>query len=356
MSAPFTDKDFLSGNWQTLDDLARRTDGAFPVAFSSFHALDFDEIKNSVCAYRGWGLCSVDAVTIAEDGRIFLIEFKDTQRNPIAWLRKKGFDSLVIFWLAVGHDLTMEQIRDRAVFCYVSTKEERYDDQIAQDLNELAGEPRTSSMPDQLENLRNSGLYGEVCHFSPEEFGEMIERAGISRSVQELKGRLSLQYRPSLQRPEAPMGDTASSDFKSDVLSLAELRMPCPFDLTAHQKHPAEVLHVAEKYDAGTNMVMWCHDWSLKFPVMNLVSRCFDSFVLWSLSFCPDKKISDLGSVLRAKVSFKGDALESIAEPPDVPSRAYQRRFWEIFSPHYSQKYGLVVHEQECLYGQIDMT
>lgn len=355
MSAPFADKDFLSGNWQTLDDLARRTNGAFPVAFPGFHALDFDEIKNSVCAYRGWGLCSVDAVTVAEDGRIFLIEFKDTQRNPIAWLRKKGFDSLVIFWLAVGCDLTMEQIRDRAVFCYVSTKEARYDDEIAQNLNGFAGEPIEESMPDQLEELRNTGLYGEVCPLSPEEFRQKIGQAGASSSIQELRERLSLSYRLGCPRPRVPMTETASEDFKSNVLGLAELRMSYPFDLTAHQKHPAEVLHAGEKYDANANIVWWCHDWSQKFPVMSLMACSFDSFILWSLSFHSDKCLSDLGSELISKIAFKGNAPEKMPEPTNASAKDFRRRFCDVFSPYYSQKYGLVLHEQEYLYKQIDL-
>lgn len=354
MSAPFPDRDFLNGSWQSLDELARRTDAAFPVALPALSAINFDKVKDSICAYRGWGLYSVDAVTIAADGRIFLIEFKDTNDNPVAWLKKKGFDSLLLFWIAAGGTLSMDEIRDRAVFCYVSVPEQRYDDELGQDLEAAAGRRPMMSKPYQLDELRNSGLYGEVCHLDPSGFSTMIQNEGVASSVDELKNRIAMQYQPTRPRPSVAGPCGTSGDFQADVSPLAELRMPYPFDRTMHRKHPESILHIAETYDANAQTVSWKHDWHQGYPFMGLMACCFDSFALWALAYHSDKHLSDIGGELNATIGFMNKPLPSIDEPPNNSVSAYRHRFWEVYSPHYGRKCGLVVFEQECLYGHVD--
>lgn len=351
MSVPFPELDFLSGNWRSLNDLACKTNEPFPVELPELSALDFDKIKDSVCAYRGWELCSVDAVTIANDGRIFFVEFKDTNDNPVALLRKKGFDSLLLFWIAVGRSLSMEEIRDRAVFCYVYNPGTRYDDELGKDLLMVGGRPPIASKPDQLDELRNSGLYGEVCHLSPNEFCEMIRGETVAQSIENLKQWLDVSYQPKCSRPSVLRPDCTSANFKTCVSPVAELRMPCPFDQTIH---PEKALRAAEIYDADAERVSWKHDWNQRFPIMSLMTCCFDSFALWSLAFHSDRPLSEAGEILNARIEFSGDAPQVIPEPPNTLANAFRHRFWEIYSPHFNSRFGLPVFEQECVYKSIN--
>lgn len=351
MSTPFPDLDFLTGNWRPLNELARKTDEPFPVELPGLSALDFDKIKDSVCAYRGWELCSVDAVTIAEDGRIFFVEFKDTSDNPVAWLKKKGFDSLWLFWIAVGRALSMEEIRNRVVFCYVYNPGTRYDDALGQDLQQASGGQPIASKPDQLDELRNSGLYGEVRHLSPNEFCELIRGVTVAQSIAELQEWLAVSYLPTPPRPSVPRPCWTSGDFKTSVSPVAELRMPYPFDQTIHKQ---KVLRAAKTYDADAELVSWKHDWNQDFPVMSLMTCCFDSFALWSLAYRSDRPLSEVGETLNARIEFSGDAQHSIPEPPNTPRDAYRHRFWEVYSPHFNNKFGLSVFEQVQLYNRIN--
>lgn len=351
MNAPFPDLDFLNGNWRSLNNLASKTNEPFPVELPELSALDFDKIKDSVCAYRGWELCSVDAVTIAKDGRIFFVEFKDTSDNPVAWLRKKGFDSLLLFWIAVGRSLSMEVIRDRVVFCYVCNPETRYDDEFGKDLQMAEGRPPIASKPDQLDELRYSGLYGEVRHLSPNEFCEMISGVTVARSIAELQQWLAMSYQPMRPRPSVPRPCCTSGDFKTCVSHVAELRMLYPFDQTIHRQ---KALRAAETYDADAELVSWKHDWSQYFPIMSLMTCCFDSFALWSLAFHSDGPLSEAGEILNARIEFSGHAPQVIPEPPNTLANAYRHRFWEIYSPHFNSRFGLPVLEQECVYKSIN--
>ena len=351
MSAPFPDLDFLTGNWRPLNELARKTDEPFPVDLPELYALDFDKIKDSVCAYRGWELCSVDAVTIAEDGRIFFVEFKDTGDNPVAWLKKKGFDSLLLFWIAVGRSLSMEEIRDRVVFCYVYNPKPRYDDAIGQDFQQAAEEQPIASKPDQLDELRNSGLYGEVRHLNPNEFCDMIRGVTVAQSIEELQRLLAVSYQPIRPRLPVPGLDCASGDFKSCVSPIAELRMPYPFDQKIHK---VKCLRAAETYDADAELVSWKHDWNQNYPIMGLMSCCFDSFALWSLAYRSDSPLTEVGETLNARIEFSGDAPPAIPEPPNTRADAYRHRFWEVYSPHFNSRFGLPVFEQVRVYNRIN--
>lgn len=350
MSAPFPDLDFLTGNWRSLNELACKTNEPFPVELPELSALDFDKIKDSVCAYRGWGLCSVDAVTIAEDGRIFFVEFKDTRDNPVAWLRKKGFDSLLLFWIAVGCSLSMEKIRDRVVFCYVYNPETRYDDEIGKDLQMAEGRRPIASKPDQLDELRNSGLYGEVRHLNPNEFCEMIRGVTVAQSIEELQRFLAVSYQPIRPRLPVPEIDGPSGDFKTCVSPIAELRMPYPFDQKIHKE---KGLRAAETYDADAELVSWKHDWNQKYSIMGLMTCCFDSFALWSLAYRSQSPLSEVGKTLNARIEFLGEAPQAIPEPPNTSACAFRHRFWEIYSPHFNNRFGLLVFEQVCIYNHI---
>lgn len=352
MSAPFPELDFLNGNWRSLNDLACKTNEPFPVELPELSALDFDKIKDSVCAYRGWELCSVDAVTISNDGRIFFVEFKDTSDNPVAWLKKKGFDSLLLFWIAVGRSLSMEEIRDRVVFCYVYNPGMRYDDELGKDLQIAEGRRSPiASKPDQLEELRNSGLYGEVCHFTPNEFCEMIRGVTVAQSIAELQQWLAVSYQPRLPRPSIPRPCRTSGNFKTCISSVAELRMPYPFDPKIHKQ---KALRAAETYYADTELVLWKHDWNQQYPIMSLMTCCFDSFALWSLAFHSDSPLLDAGETLNARIEFSGDAPSAFSEPRNTPANAYLHRFWEIYSQHYNSRFGLPVFEQEHVYKSIN--
>lgn len=351
MSAPFPDLDFLTGNWRSLNELARKTNEPFPVELPELFALDFDKIKDAVCAYRGWELCSVDAVTIAEDGRIFFVEFKDSSNSPVAWLKKKGFDSLWLFWIAVGCDLSMEEIRNRVVFCYVYSPETRYDDALEQDLQQASGGQPIASKPDQLDELRNSGLYGDVRHLNPNEFCEMIRGVTVAQSIAELQEWLAVSYQPIPPRPSVPGPCCTSGDFRASVFPVAELRMPYPFDTTIHKQ---KALRVAETYDADAKLVSWKHDWNQKFPIMSLMTCCFDSFAFWALAYHSDRTLSEIGETLNASVELSGVAPRTILEPPNTPQDAFRYRFWEVYSPHFNSRFGLSVFEHEGVYKNIN--
>lgn len=357
MSVPFPDHDFLCGNWRSLDDIARKTDGEFPIKLPLLNALDFDKVKDSVCAYRGWGLCSVDVVTIAEDGRIFLIEFKDTRKNPIAWLKKKGFDSLFLFWIVIGQSLSMNEIRDRAVFCYVITPETRYDDEIYSSLETLAGHRPTVPKPDQLEELKNTGLYGDVRLLEPSEFCSLIQKVGVVQTIDELKNRISTAYhlpRPRQSVPQARVDST--TNFKSSVYPIAELRMAYPFDQKIERPKSYEVLRVADAYDAGEEKATWEHDWQQPYPIMALMACCFDTFMLWCLAYHPEDRLNQLGLKLKGLIAFKGKPLTSLNEPPSDVHHEYRHRFWEIYSRQYTvqSNYGLSVLKQKGVYGELN--
>lgn len=340
-------KDFASAHWETIADIA----DPYPDVLPSISALDFDSVKNEICAYRGYRWCSVDAVTIAADGRIWFVEFKDTSDNPVAKLRKKAFDSLLLFWIALGQDFSMEEIRRRAVFCYVEPngKKARPSDEISAMFQKDAGETPEEPLPCQLGSVATSGLYNEVCAVDTNGFSVIVLNEHFAVDLVDLKQRITpaRSFPMNAYRPPLPVD---SVDFKTVVRPIVELRMVDP-DLQV--EYDRSTLELADRIDEGRSKVTYCHLWTCSYPVMHLATKSFDTFFMWALALHQNETLLSLGNRLLCEVVFDGVA-PNLVRRSGAPKFVYD--FLDIWLPAYSDRFGLRVHESEALYDLIKVS
>lgn len=333
MSAVFPGIDFVSANWRGMATVA----APYPDALPDCGVVDFDGVKNQLCAYRGYRYCSVDALVVGRDGRFYFIEFKDTTDNPIAWLRKKAFDSLLVFGLTVGHALSMEEIRRRAVFIYVTPDGTHMadSDKLGVIFEESAGEAPPDPLPYQLANLRATGLYSDVKSFETAQFLAFIGSIG-DFSADEIKTGAFVTCQLALTcHPCVSCSSLTSRDLKTCVEPLLSLRMDRPFDELTNRR---DQLMLADSFTAQTKCVGLHHDWAVGYPIMTLATTAFDSFVICAVAFDPGRSMDDSADAMTLASSFEG-------VPPlfTRPSHAFQYvyDFYDAYSPKWPVKYGL---------------
>ena len=343
MSAVFPGKDFISGNWQRLSIVA----SPYPDALPDIFVLDFDAVKNRICSYRGYRLCSVDAVVADRDGHFYFIEFKDVEDNPIAQLRKKAFDSLLLFWLAIGQSLTMEDIRSRSSFWYVipdaSCPSES--DQLGILFESDGGSTLPVPQPHQLDAVGASGLYAEVKTLQTGQLRVALQTVNLVGSLRELvasAGHSGMCPKQSVRRT------VDSVDFKTSVEPFVSLRMDLPFvELTNRRDR----LLLYDGYDKDSETVSLQHYWNEPYPRMSLATKTFDTSIVWAAALHADRPLSVLGGVLSGKVTF-------IGEPPPVArpanTSAYVLDFYDACSSHFGRKNGLQLYVDNNLYGKIE--
>jgi len=340
----FPGKDFLAGCWSPLG----KTAAPFPDELPDCGALGFDAVKTAVCQYRGYLLCSVDAVTVTADGRILFIEFKDAVVDPIAQLRKKAFDSLMLFWIAVGQKMSMEEVRDRAVFCYVVPNQEPevYSDELAKMFQEEAGEHPAKPLPDQIDDLRLCGLYANVKAMTTRDFIGFLNSEGVATTLSELVVRIGAKCSASLRQYRTP-APVCSIDFKTHVLPISELRMSMPYDQIVQDRNP---LLLADSYDSTCEKVTFGHSWQQPFAVMRLATKCFDTFLMWSTACHPEQSLDALSGVLTGEVILAGNA--PVLTRPSHTSK-FVLDFYDAYCKHFDESYGLKVFEDLKLYQKV---
>lgn len=341
----FPAENFATENWKSIQELADDFIGPFP----KMRAVAFDAVKNRLCSYRGYRLCSVDAVTCATDGRIYFIEFKDVQRNPIAQLKKKAFDSLLVFWLAIGQGLSMDEIRSRAVFWYVTPNDEptSVSDELIYWLDVVAGIETNSPQSNQLEELRSTGLYADTECMKWDQFVARIERLDVSTTVDEFLHTLEAVGPVVRERNRRIPRTIDSLDFKTSVLPLVSLRSMLPYDRLTNRQ---DQLHLANDYDADKLQVTIKHDWSVKYPVMELAATCFDSFAIWCAAFHAGEAMDNLGSTLYARIDLTGTPPDFVC-PPGAGN--FIRDFYDVYHCYWPNKFGLSLYEQQGLYAEV---
>ena len=173
----------LHDAWQPLTTIAEHkgTGEPFPSALPDIAGCDFDAVKRFACKFRLGALKSVDLVMPGLDGKLYFIEFKDAKTDRIAGLRRKAFDSLVVFWLSFGKHMSMDEICANAEFVLVKPDSERkkapsetFFDELRQGAESLLPIPKGSGSEPlelQLRELTVYGLYSQVRIVFASEFG-----------------------------------------------------------------------------------------------------------------------------------------------------------------------------------------
>ena len=345
MSAVFLGKDFISDNWQRLPMVA----SPYPDALPDISVLDFDEVKNHICSYRGYRLCSVDAVVADRDGHFYFIEFKDVEDNPIAQLRKKAFDSLLLFWIAIGQALTMEEIRSRSSFWYVMPDGSQFSesDRLGVLFESDGGDTLAVPQPHQLDAIGASGLYAEVKTLQTAQLLVALQAVNLVGSLRELvscAGRSGASPRQSVQR------HVDSVDFKTSVAPFVSLRMDLPFvELTNRRDR----LLLYDGYDGATETVTLRHNWNEPYPRMVLATKTFDTSVIWAAALHADRALSVSGGMLNGIVTEEGN-------PPPIcrpqGTSRYVLEFYDACSPYFNKKDGLQLYIDNNLYQKIDVS
>ncbi len=300
----------MSIQWRQLQDLAvhvhPQTEAGipFPDRLPLVSACNMDAVKGDVCRLRAGGWCSVDAVTIGADGRIYFIEFKDESRNQAAGLRKKAFDSLALFKIRFAPKLSFCDISECSVFVLV-----RPDAQATTspslDLDRLFQEDSATKLPlaleYQLDELRTQKLYADVKILSSSSLQDLFFRCRPAVDENEFCQRLSL-LRPSRRAGgllpscvrELPLGQLLQDssgcsvlgesgplavDFRGAAKTLLELRMMRPYERFQHARGR---WFVCEAYCADTCELCAYQDIgpTTAYPLATLVNTAFDSAIL----------------------------------------------------------------------------
>lgn len=345
MGAIFPGKDFVSGKWRPLSAVA----DPYPDAVPDVPVLDFDAVKNDICRYRGYRLCSVDAVVADCSGHFYFIEFKDVENNPIAQLRKKAFDSLLLFWIAIGQSLSMEEIRGRSSFWYVVPDDSRIDasDQLGVMFELEGGTYVAGPQPYQLGDIGANGLYAEVKTLQTSQFRAALEDVNLVQTLDELVACSSSSEATNVRQHMVASVD--SVDFKTCVKPFVSLRMDLPFVELTNKR---DRLLLYDGYDSSSETVTLRYLWNEPYPRMILATKTFDTAIVWAAALHADKSLSDLGGLLNGKVTF-------IGEPPivvrPVNTSDFVLDFFDACSPYFDKKNGLQLYEDNNLYKHISV-
>lgn len=358
--------------WTTFTELAEhkgaqagtsRFNGMLPVA----SACDFDDLKGVFCANRASFLSSVDALTTGFDGRFYFIEFKDIDNKyPLGDLRRKAFDSLVIFWMSLGSHFSFYDICCRSVFVYVVPDAESVDaDCDSQSVLFIDELPEGASPKDmmglpielQLAELKAKGLFADVWTIPASEFtrrhaslvGTIDEpefrlRLGAAQSKQPVVGRspvlqsqtaseslnrILLRERAAAGRVEGGFCDDAieAVDFRDMTRTLDELRCP----LSSEGRAGAKGLYKCDAFRAVDTSLYLYYDWDVQRPKFStLVNKVFDGYLQWMLICHAQDPKASVSSALRLFCVCEG----TVPPPPSeekIP--IWQKAFWKDYRP-----------------------
>lgn len=327
--------------WQELAAHSRQSDGTivqFPDELPDGSACDFDALKDELCKLRAGALCSVDVWGMGGDGSFYFIEFKDQGRNTIAQLKKKAFDSLIIFWMTIGKHLSLDEIRSRSEFILVKPNAEEKSlesDKLAVMLNELVRVHVPRPIGFQLEEISKTRMYKKSRSMTTRQFIAFLKKTNLSYVPDDEEGAWELhesrmsgsghtRERPceeiSLNRilvdarytmNKGMIGedfcddDVRATDFKKEVEPFLSLRMMLPMeDSTARQRG---ALVPCDAYIATDKRLVAYHTWKSKYPVGYLANMMFDSFLLWAFVFHSDASADTVMRNISMCVVYDGD-------------------------------------------------
>lgn len=353
-------------NWASFDRIAERKHvegglGGFAGALPHEFACDFDEVKKDCCRMRASSLTSVDAVTVGVDGLIYFIEFKDTERFPLGVLRRKAFDSLVLFWMSLGEKLSFDELCQRSVFAYVrpdgavgaSTADDAAISVVFSEDASMSPPMDGYGMPieDRLNELKQLSLYADVWTISASEFSsrygarvgpldrdefcrriEGYGRTAVSEPVWRSRlvvSKVSLNSLLTAARSAARSDyiqfcsdDKEGDDFRGLVDEMNEIRCP----LSAGGSVEFKRLFTCNAYQEQECRLVLYHDWAVgKFKFTRLINTVFDGFLLWCLMFNPGKKFNQLYNKLSLACVYEG-AMPPL--PNDSQIQEWQKDFW----------------------------
>jgi len=366
----------LHGAWQSLTTIAEHkgTGDPFPSALPDALGCDFDAVKRFVCKFRLGALKSVDMVMPGRNGRFYFVEFKDVQHNRISELRRKAFDSLVVFWLSVGKDLSMDEICANSEFILVKPDSDRekppsekfFEDDLRQDATSLSVPTGNGLEPLelQLQELQSSGLYdntrvvfaSDFHTFWNDEIEPSDETIFLSRladhssrispkaEIQSDNGGTSSERRETLNEI---LSDSRTRhglppiDFCDDSIQakrFLELVFPIlqkrEYKPEIERRHMTTQLFVADAIQPENNRLFLYLNWNemASRPLASLVNRVFDGFFLWAWQMFSDRPLNDSLARFSMSAFYDGEPgpFEKDGKPPWV------QQFLEDFLPWFS--------------------
>lgn len=355
----------MTVKWNKLNQVAAHvgSDEPYPDPLPNVMVCDFDAIKNQCCIHRVGRLCSVDTVLVGKDGRLYFVEFKDSNKNPISNLKKKAFDSLSVFWMTLGRDESIESICSRAVFVYVKPDSEKKtppSSQLAENflLNDAKGltPPKSKdgkSIEYWLNDFKVTGLYLDVELMTTSDFvkdfpsrfelGEEVSFAPSQTTCSKVRTgfvpateKVSLNQLLTRDRTEMGCGgvdfcddDIEAVNFRDAAGELLKSRMYLPEeDLSGTRR---DMLYVATAF---RNEVLYTyHNWErIKNPLGRLVNCVFDSAYLAAWIFSPQTTFLQAVENLSAVVTYDGDFVELKRSPNVVWLQEFYDNFVKWFN------------------------
>ena len=381
--------------WKSLDEIAAHvgSDEPFPITLPKVEVCDFDDLKNLCCIHRAGKLSSVDTVLVGQDGRLYFIEFKDSEKNPIASLKKKAFDSLSVFWMTLGRNESMSSICSRAVFVYVKPDSEikkaasdELLDFFAQDSGGLLMPKSQSGKPicDWLNDFKAARLYcdieimganefvndffsrfltGKNVSFEPNSFDCGCSRDELNSDSCVKADSLNRILLNARQRLNVEGGDFCEEnieaiDFQTAIDDLLRCRMYLQKDdLNGNRQ---DLLHVASAWRDGA--LYFYHNWdSIRYPLAGLVNCLFDSSYLAGWLFSPSKTFDEFSSCLEAFVAYDGK-FDKLRRSPNL---VWLQEFYDNYIAWFNgtsfcekcpdAKFGLGCFAEDGLYYKIEV-
>lgn len=355
----------MTVKWNNLNKIAAHVGrtAPFPDDLPDVTVCDFDEVKNLCCIHRVGRLCSVDTVLVGKDGRLYFVEFKDSNKNPISNLKKKAFDSLSVFWMTLGRDESIESICSRAVFVYVKPDSEKKtppSSQLAENflLNDAKGltPPKSKdgkSIEYWLNDFKVTGLYLDVELMTTSDFvkdfpsrfelGEEVSFAPSQTTCSKVRTgfvpateKVFLNQLLTRDRTEMGCGgvdfcddDIEAVNFRDAAGELLKSRMYLPEeDLSGTRR---DMLYVATAF---RNEVLYTyHNWErIENPLGRLVNCVFDSAYLAAWIFSPQTTFLQAVENLSAVVTYDGDFVELKRSPNVVWLQEFYDNFVKWFN------------------------
>lgn len=382
--------------WKSLDEIASHvgSDEPFPIALPKVEVCDFDDLKNQCCIHRAGKLSSVDTVLSGRDGRLYFVEFKDSEKNPIASLKKKAFDSLSVYWMTLGRSESMSSICSRAVFVYVKPDSEikkvasdELFDFFAQDSGGLPipKSQRGKPIQDWLNDFKVARLYcdievmganefsnnffsrfysGKDVSFEPKSYEcgcdreelhpeNCLKTDSLNRILSNVRQRMNVEGRDFCEE------NIEGIDFEAAIDDLLRCRMYLQKD--DFNGNRQDLLHVASAWRDGT--LYFYHNWDcIKYPFASLVNCLFDSSYLAGWFFSPSKTFDEFSSCLEAFVAYDG----KFDELKRSPNLVWLQEFYDNYIAWFNgtsvcercpnTKFGLGCFVEDRLYNKIEVT
>ena len=354
--------------WQELAAHSRQSDGTtepFPDELPDGSACDFDALKDELCRLRAGALCSVDAWGMGSDGAFYFIEFKDQEKNTIAQLKKKAFDSLIVFWMTIGKHLSLDEIRARSEFILVKPNAEEKSlesDKLAVMLNDL-GRVRVP-IPNgfQLEEISGKRMYKKSRSMTTRQFVAFLKKTNLSygpdgedggwelhgsrmfesghareRSCEDISlNRILVDARYTMNKGMVGENfcddDVRAADFRKVVGLLLSRRMMLPLDNSTAQQRGALV--PCNAYMSIDKRLVAYQTWKSKYPVSYLANMMFDSFLLWACVFHSDASANTVMRNVSMCVVYDGDITNWVC----VSQKRYVIDFYNVYKPWFDRQ------------------